>query len=191
MTIPIPKWKEHDNMPYESGRKPARNPSAKRIDIVSLKMVREASLLYARRSLTSPDDAFSLLCPLLEDNDRETFITLCLDTKNQPTHIQTVSIGTLSASLCHPREIFKTCILSNGATLLCAHNHPSGDPTPSQEDISVTARLANAGRLLGIELLDHIIIGSDGRYVSMRERGLLAECEQPALGAGRATPPEA
>jgi len=157
---------------------PDHNPTkgalpAKRINFVSLKMVKESSLLYPRRKITSPQDAYELIGSLLQDADREVFITLCLDTKHQPTHINIASVGTINASLCHPREIFKVSILSNSAALICAHNHPSGDPFPSQEDIEVSGRLVSAGKLLGIELLDHLIIGGEGRFVSMREGGYL------------------
>lgn len=148
-------------------------PPAKRIELVTLKMVRESTILYAQRKISSPFDAQTLVRSLLEDADREIFIIVCLDTKHQPTHIAVSSIGSLSASICHPREIFKTCILSNAAALICAHNHPSGDPTPSQEDLDVTKRLENAGQILGVELLDHIIIGSGNRYTSLREQGVI------------------
>jgi RadC-like JAB domain len=85
-----------------------------------------------------------------------------------------VSRGVLDASLVHPREIFKPAVLSNAAAIVIGHNHPSGDPTPSHDDLELTARLVKAGQLLGIEVLDHIIIGHDGRYCSLRELGQLA-----------------
>lgn len=150
------------------------NPTpAKRIELVTLKMVRESSMLYDQRKISSPLDAQLLVRSLLEDADREMFVTVCLDTKHQPTHISVTSVGSLNSSITHPREIFKTCILSNAAALICAHNHPSGDPTPSQEDIDITKRLVSAGKILGVELLDHIIIGSGSRYTSLREQGVI------------------
>jgi len=146
---------------------------AKRINIVSVKLVREASVLYQNRTINSPTDSATLLQPFLQDEDRECFLVICLDTKNQPTAIHTVSTGTLNSSLVHPRELFKVAILANSSTLIVAHNHPSGDPTPSREDMEVTKRLVEAGKILGIEVLDHIIIGSNSRYLSFKEKGLL------------------
>lgn len=97
----------------------------------------------------------------MEEIDREQLIVCCLDTKNQPLNIHVVSMGSLNASIIHPREIFKTTILSNAASIILYHNHPSGDPTPSSEDLSATGRIHDCGKLMGIDLLDHIIIGED------------------------------
>ncbi|MCC5910060.1 MAG: DNA repair protein RadC [Clostridiaceae bacterium] len=146
---------------------------SKRINIVSLKMCKEQSILYSPRKIASPEDSLNLLRQFLENKDREAFIVICLDTKNQPSCIHVCSIGTLNSSLVHPREIFKTAILSNAASIIVAHNHPSGDPTPSSEDVSITRRLKEAGSLLGIQLLDHIIIGEKTRYVSFKEKSLI------------------
>jgi DNA repair protein RadC len=96
---------------------------------------------------------------------------LLLDTRNQVTRVNTVSVGTLTESIVHPREVFREAIRHSSAALIAVHNHPSGDPTPSPEDIQVTRRLDEAGRMLGIDLLDHVIVG-DGRYVSLKEKGL-------------------
>lgn len=144
---------------------------AKRVNIVTIKIVREASVLYQNRTINSPSDSANLLEPFLKDEDRECFLVVCLDTKNQPTAIHTVSIGTLNSSLVHPREVFKVALLANSNALILAHNHPSGEPKPSQEDLEVTRRLVEAGKILGIEVLDHIIIGSNSRFVSLKERG--------------------
>jgi len=144
---------------------------AKRVDIVSIKMVREATVLYQNRTINSPHDALELIEPFLQDEDRECFLVVCLDTKNQPTAISVVSIGTLNSSLVHPREVFKVAILANANGIILSHNHPSGDPTPSHVDKEVTNRLIEAGKVLGIEILDHVVIGSNHRYVSLKERG--------------------
>ena len=96
---------------------------------------------------------------------------ITLDTKNNITGIFTVSTGSLNASIVHPREVFKRAVLQNAASIIICHNHPSGDPTPSQEDINTTKRIYDAGKILGIELLDHIIIG-DNDYISLKERGV-------------------
>ncbi len=95
---------------------------------------------------------------------------LYLNTKNQVMHKKTVFIGSLNASIVHPREVYKEAIKRSAASIICIHNHPSGDPTPSREDIEVTRRLVECGRLVGIELLDHLIIG-DKTYVSLKEKG--------------------
>lgn len=146
--------------------------AAKRVSIVTLKMVRETSILYQNRQINSPQDAVELLRPFLAEADREKFVVVCLDTKNQPTAIHTVSFGTLNSSLIHPREVFKVAILANSNAIVLSHNHPSGDPSPSREDLDVTKRLQEAGKILGIEVLDHVIVGSGG-FVSLKERGLI------------------
>jgi len=146
---------------------------AKRIEIISLRMVREkSSMLYPERKIRKPEDAANLFRQFIGDCDRESFCILCLNTKNEPTALHQVSTGTLNASLVHPRETFKLAILANSASIIAAHNHPSGEPTPSPEDVELTERLRDCGTLLGIDLLDHLIIG-DGTFVSMKERGLM------------------
>lgn len=95
---------------------------------------------------------------------------LTLDTKNQPTAIHTVSLGTLNSSLVHPREVMKVAILANSASIIIAHNHPSQIATESSHDVEVTKRIADAGKLLGIELLDHLIVCEDS-FVSLKEKG--------------------
>lgn len=143
---------------------------AKRIDIVSLKMVRESSILYADRRISSPNTVVNLFRSFLEDCDREKLIVCCLNSKNEPTSITTVSVGSLNSSVVHPREVFKTAIMSNAASIIIAHNHPSGDTTPSKEDKDITLRLKEAGDIIGIKLLDHIIIGYE-KYLSLKEEG--------------------
>ena len=148
------------------------NQPAKRINIVSIKMVREASVLYDIRKIDSPKDGAELGKRFLQDLDREQLIVCCLDTKNQPTAINVVSVGSLNTSIVHPREVFKAAILSNSASIILFHNHPSGDPEPSKEDISITERIKESGIILGIKLIDHIIIGNDS-YCSLKERGIV------------------
>lgn len=151
----------------------SKRPAAKRIEIISLRMVREkSSMLYPERKIRKPEDAANLFRQFIGDCDRESFCILCLNTKNEPTALHQVSTGTLNASLVHPRETFKLAILANSASIIAAHNHPSGEPTPSPEDVELTERLRDCGTLLGIDLLDHLIIG-DGTFVSMKERGLM------------------
>ena len=145
---------------------------AKRIDIVSIKMVKESSFQYLARQILSPIDAYEMIKEQLEGLDREQFIIACLNTKNEPTNITVVSVGSLNKAIVHPREVFKTAILSNAASIMAFHNHPSGETTPSQQDIQLTKRLYEAGELLGIKLLDHLIIG-DGSFTSLKEKGYL------------------
>lgn len=146
--------------------------AAKRVNIVSIKMIKESSILYKNRQINSPTDAIDLLQEFMGESDREKFVVLCLDTKNQPTTISVVSVGSLNSSLVHPREVFKLAILSNSNAVILCHNHPSGICTPSQEDIEVTKRLVKAGEILGIEILDHVILG-DNQYASLKERGVI------------------
>ncbi len=113
---------------------------AKRINIVSIKMVKEPSFLYKTRQTLSPRDAYEMIKEQLEGLDREQFIIVCLNTKNEPTNITVVSVGSLNKAIVHPREVFKTAILSNAASVMAFHNHPSGDTTPSEQDIQLTHR---------------------------------------------------
>ena len=142
---------------------------AKRVNIVSVKLVKESNMLYKQRRIRSSLDSYELFREYLEEVDREHFVVAFLDTKNQPTNISTVHIGSLNASIVHPREVMKTAILSNAASIICCHPHPSGDSTPSPEDIDVTERLAEVSKIVGIELLDHIIIGN-GKFISLKEK---------------------
>lgn len=151
----------------------SKETSAKRINIVSLKMVKEGSILYDVQKLSSPSEAAGLGRKFLDEADREQVIVCCLDNKNQPVSVNIVSMGTVNSSLVHPREVFKTAVLSNAASIILFHNHPSGDPEPSQEDINITERIKEAGKILGIELLDHIIIGSENRFISFKEKNMI------------------
>jgi DNA repair protein RadC len=120
----------------------------------------------------SPQDACNLVMEEMCYLDREHFRVVLLNTKNRVLDIETVSIGSLNSSLVHPREVFKRAVQRSAAALILVHNHPSGDPSPSPEDLKITRRLCEAGQVIGIEVLDHIIIG-DHLFVSFRERGLM------------------
>jgi len=144
-----------------------------RIPIYQVKLVRDGSQKAERKKVSQPAVAAEVLWQFLEGADREHFVVVLLDTQNQIIGIHTVTVGTLDASLVHPREIFKAAILANAAAILLAHNHPSGDPTPSAEDRSVTRLLVDAGVALGIEVLDHVVLGDSPRYCSFREAGLM------------------
>jgi len=140
------------------------------IDIVKVVMVREAALDSERFSIGSADDAAFVIRRYLEGVDREHFVAVMLDTKHVVNAIHTVSIGSLDASIVHPREVFKAAILANASAIIVAHNHPSGQSQPSPQDIQVTKRLDEAGRILGIDVLDHIIIGED-EFTSLKQLG--------------------
>ena len=108
--------------------------------------------------------AASILRPLFHGLDREQFLVACLDAKHAIIGVNVVSIGSLTLSIVHPREVFKPAILLNSAAIICAHNHPSGHPEPSAEDCVLTSRLRQAGDLIGITILDHLILGDDRTY---------------------------
>lgn len=148
------------------------NTAAKRVNIVSIKMVRETSILYECRKIRCPTDAAALGRKFLDDIDREELIVCCLDTKNQPTVINIVSIGSVNSSIVHPREVFKAAILSNASSIILFHNHPSGDSTPSKEDINITNRIKECGKIVGIDLIDHIVLGNK-EFCSLKEKGIL------------------
>ncbi|MFJ7931625.1 RadC family protein [Peribacillus sp. NPDC096448] len=98
---------------------------------------------------------------------------MMLNTKNHVVGLHRAHVGSLNASVVHPRDVLKCAILNNAASLIVSHQHPSGDPTPSMEDIEVTRRLAEAGKIIGIEVLDHLIVSHTGKYVSFKEKGYL------------------
>ncbi|MFF2755055.1 DNA repair protein RadC [Psychrobacillus sp. NPDC058041] len=123
-------------------------------------------------TIRSPQDAATYLMPDMTFLKQEHFVALFLNVKNQILHKQTIFIGSLNASIVHPREIFREAVKRSAASIICAHNHPSGNPAPSPEDIDVTKRLYEAGQLMGIELLDHVIIG-DHQFISLKEKGYM------------------
>ncbi|WP_332647160.1 RadC family protein [Lysinibacillus sp. 54212] len=124
----------------------------------------------SRFTIRSPEDAAHFLMPEMSPLQQEHFVVLFLNVKNQVLHKQTIFIGSLNASIVHPREIFREAVKRSAASIICAHNHPSGVPTPSPEDIEVTTRLHEAGVIIGIDLIDHIIIG-DHQFISLKEKG--------------------
>lgn len=125
-----------------------------------------------RYVIRSPEDGAKYVMNDMRFLTQEHFVALYLNTKNQVLHKQTVFIGSLNASIVHPREVYKEALRHSAASIICMHNHPSGDPTPSREDIEVTRRLSECGKILGIELLDHLIIG-ENKFVSLKEKGYL------------------
>lgn len=145
-----------------------------RINSVRIQLIKEGSSLYSSAIIHGPESAEIIIRNYLETADREYFIMLALNNKNKVICINTVSIGSLNASIVHPREVFKAAILSNASAIIVAHNHPSGDISPSKEDILTTKNLVKAGKIMGIPVLDHIIIGSESNnWISLKEKGLL------------------
>jgi len=126
----------------------------------------------SRPVITSPAEAAGLVMETFCHEQKEHFLALLLDTRNRMIAQETISVGSLQANIVHPREVFKAAIARSAAALIVLHNHPSGDPSPSAEDRAITARLVEAGALIGIPVLDHIIIGA-GKYVSLKEQGEL------------------
>ena len=120
----------------------------------------------------TPEDVAKLMMADLRYETREHLYALLLDTRNQVRHRRLISTGTLTESLIHPREVFREAIRFSAASLVLVHNHPSGDPTPSDADVAATKRLAEAGKIIGIDLLDHVVIG-DGKWASLKQRGLM------------------
>ncbi len=145
-----------------------------RINFYTLKMIKENSVLYEVPIIKSPVEVYQVAKQLLalHEKPEEHFCILCLNIKNKIVGVHTISIGSLNASIVHPREVFKAAILNNANGIVCLHNHPSGDPEPSQEDIEITKRLIEVGEIMGIRVLDHVIIGEQD-YLSMKEKCLM------------------
>jgi DNA repair protein RadC len=125
------------------------------------------------RQLRQSRDVADLMAGVVAGLDREAFFVVLVDGKNRVSAINLVSLGSLTAALVHPREVFKVAIAGSAAALVLVHNHPSGDPTPSAEDLSLTRRLCEVGDLVGIKVLDHLVLGDRGRFRSLADDGLL------------------
>jgi DNA repair protein RadC len=136
---------------------------------VRVELVRESEPIEPI-ALRGSGDVYNLLKDEVASWDRERFLTLLLDNKHVLIGIEEASVGCLTSAVVHPREIFKSIILASAAAFMMVHNHPSGDPTPSKEDIEITRRLREVGELMGVRVLDHIVIGK-GRYVSFVDDG--------------------
>ena len=148
----------------------------KRITKYKLELVKESSKVYEVESkVSSPSGVRDYLEQIfkLSIQAEEVAVILVLDSKNNVIGAFEVSRGSLNTSTVHPREVFKRAFLLNGSSIILAHNHPSGDVTPSKEDINITRRLVDGGKLLGVELLDHVIVGEDGDFMSFKQDELL------------------
>jgi DNA repair protein RadC len=150
------------------------------IKVVNVRLVQEQSL-YTSDPIHTPMEAARVIMNELCKYDREVLMVANMTTKGRIINMNMVSMGTINASLVEPREFFKSAVLSNAAAVMAFHNHPSGDPTPSKEDIAITRRLKEIGDLTGIHLMDHIIVGANdpSNYVSMMEQGYITENKKP------------
>ena len=149
------------------------------VPLYTTRLVRERTFTFPTRDqVRSPADAAAVLAEYFSDRDREEFVVAFLDTASTLTGLHVASVGGLAASIVEPRQVFKAAVLANAAAVLLAHNHPSGNPEPSREDVAVTRQLVEAGKVMGIPVHDHLILtdhGEDGSpsYTSLAERGLL------------------
>ena len=148
-------------------------PMANKVKLVSTELVRESGPDDAGHFISGPEDAGDILQDLIGHSDREIFAVLHLDVQNRIIASELISTGSLCASLVHPREVFKGLILNNAASFIAGHNHPSGNLVASREDMAVKRRLESAGKLMGIQMLDFVIVSPDGfvagRAVQSRE----------------------
>ena len=142
------------------------------LPVYRVELIRERYVTAETDLVTQPDHVCAIFRQVHRNPDREHLVVFCLDAKNRLRAINTVSVGDLSSAIVSPREVFKPAVLANAASIILIHNHPSGDPTPSPDDIAVTRRITECGRLLGIELLVHVVVGDD-MHTSLKERGFL------------------
>ncbi len=145
----------------------------KYIPLVRTYLVKERFVPYGSEQLCKPELVAKMAERILKNSDREHLLVVSLDTKSKPVAVEIVSIGTINSTIAVPREIYKHSITSNAASIVLVHNHPSGDPTPSESDVLLTKRMKRAGEILGIELLDHVILGDEGCFVSLQEEGVI------------------
>ena len=142
-----------------------------RVSKFRVALVRDGSIPVDQKTVRGPGDVAKLMAPLIADLDREAFWVLLLDGKNKVIGINIVAIGTLTACLVHCREVFKPAVVGNAASIVLVHNHPSQEPEPSAEDVALTRRLREAGTILGVNVVDHVIVTTDGRYHSLQDDG--------------------
>ncbi len=141
--------------------------------VFRLQLIRDGAPAKDRQKVTSPLSVAAMIAPYLEAQDREHLVVLMLDTKNTVIGMNVVSVGSINSAIISAREVFKAALLANASAIILGHNHPSGDPTPSPEDVTATKTMMEAGMILDIEVLDHVIIGDDGNSKSLKEMGLI------------------
>ncbi len=127
---------------------------------------------FDETKINTPDKIAEIFIPLLKDEQKEKFLVVCLNSSNKIIKYEVISVGSLNASIVHPREVFKTAIENSAASILLIHNHPSGNPEPSKEDIAITKKLVESGTIIGITVVDHIILAGN-KYLSFIEKGLI------------------
>jgi len=127
---------------------------------------------FDETKINTPDKIAEIFIPLLKDEQKEKFLVVCLNSSNKIIKYEVISVGSLNASIVHPREVFKTAIENSAASILLIHNHPSGNPEPSKEDITITKKLVESGTIIGITVVDHIILAGN-KYLSFIEKGLI------------------
>ena len=154
---------------------PAVPEPRRRVPLVRTRLVREKNLFFECRNWAKPRIVAKMMEPFFADLDKECFYVVCLSSKSEPLAIEMVYQGTANACLINHGEVYKCALLSGATCIVTLHNHPSGNPTPSKEDRWMVKAQREAGELLGIQLVDHIIIGSEGKYFSFREQNLLWE----------------
>lgn len=140
--------------------------------IYRIQLVRDGSVSYNTDPISTPSVAARIAQEFIGDSDRENVAVLLLNIKNKVVGVHLVSVGSLEKSLVHPREVFKSALLANAATVILVHNHPSGDPTPSESDRRVTESIKAAGEVLGIPVLDHVIVSPEATF-SFHSQGML------------------
>ena len=140
-------------------------------EVVSIKQVIKEVEADEKFFIRSPQDAAKIAAHFIGDEDREVFFVMCLNTKNQVVAVHRCHVGGLNSSIVVPREVFKSAILNNSCSIIISHQHPSQDVTPSREDFEVTTRLVECGKILGIEVLDHVIVNAKAVFYSMKEKG--------------------
>ncbi len=168
MELPLKK-RAKGSQKRESGQ----GGSITKIDIVKIQMVKDGTIEYGKNPINSPQALAELGLKFLKNADREMFLLVCLNTKNYVNCIHLVAMGTIDRAVVSPREVAKAALLSNSASVAFVHNHPSGDAEPSPEDMNLTKTLQSCVELFGMRLLDHVIIGDDGKYASFVEKQIL------------------
>ena len=141
--------------------------------VYKVMLVHEANVSISQPCIHTPEEAAKIVIEYLRGVDREHMVGLYLNSANRLIGIHTITVGILNSSLVHPREVFKLAYMMNAASIILAHNHPSGNAEPSSEDLAITKQLVDAGKILGIPLHDHIIVTENNSYTSLTERGLL------------------
>lgn len=145
------------------------------IDIVKIHMVKDGTIEYGKRAIRNPKDLADLGMKFLKHADREMFVLVCLNSRNCINCIQLVSMGTVNTTIVSSRDVIKAVLISNSVQMAFIHNHPSGDTDPSEDDLLLTRKLTECGKLFDIKLLDHVIISDEGKYESFLERGLIKQ----------------